>query len=457
MRAHARRRAGAVAFGAVALMALGACGSGTPGEPADTTDGGNGDGAGGEVVVLEMWQDDFSDADDAWYAEKVEAFNNAQDAIQVNLTVVPGDAWEQKMKAAQAAGNAPDMYTLNYSEVQPRAMNGELASIADLIDADKWADLDERFLDAVTIGDERYAYPMLYEPSSLLFYRTDLFEAAGLDPEDPPTSWDELIQDATALKEANPDIVPFQTAQTAVELAWTTWGLQVNATGHLPISDDWTTSLADDAGYEALAETYQTLAADGLLAREPLSGYGDATPLGEGKLAMMASGSWAISQLLLDYPEMIANLEVAALPSLDGDMTKPTGTLGGWTIGVDAKSDHQAEAASAISWLLAEDVDVVLDYFVATGFTKFSPRASVSEAIAGEDTSVNPWLKTMTEDVAPYQILEPTYDWAVSIAFGTAMEKALQGQDVQEALAAAHAEITKAIADLDLASRAVPR
>ncbi|SEE52420.1 ABC transporter substrate-binding protein [Jiangella alba] len=448
MRTIRRHVTGALTAAAAALL-VAACGSGTPGQSADEEDAGE-DGA----VVLQMWQDKFSDADNAWYKEKVEAFNAAHDDVQIKLTVVPGDAWDQKMKAAQAAGTAPDLYTLNYSEVLPRARNGELAPIGDVIAPERWEDLEERFLDAVTEEGERYAYPMLYEPSSLLFYRADLFEAAGLDPDAPPESWDDLISTATALKAAHPDVVPFQTAQNGVELSWTTWGLQVNATGHLPISDDWSTSLASDEGYLALLETYQRLAEDGLIARQALSPYGDAAPLGEGKLAMQASGSWAISQLLLDYPDIIDDLRVAPLPSLDGDLTKPTGTLGGWSLGVDAKSDHPEEAAQAISWLLAEDVDVVLDYFTDTNFTKFSPRISVAAAIAEEDTSVNPWLDVMTERVVPYQVLEPTYDWAVSLAFGTAMEKALQGQDIEEALTTADAEITKAITDLDLAARA---
>jgi multiple sugar transport system substrate-binding protein len=435
---------------ASALLLVTACGSGTPGQSADEDD----TGGDGDAVVVEMWQDKFSNEDNAWYKSKVDAFNAAHDDVQIKLTVVPGDAWEQKMKAAQAAGTAPDLYTLNYSEVLPKARGGELAPIGELIADEAWADLDERFLGAVTEDGEQYAYPMLYEPSSLLYYRTDLFEAAGLDPDAPPTSWADLIDAATALKTAHPDIVPFQTAQDGVELSWTTWGLQANATGHLPISDDWTTSLASDEGYLPLLETYQRLAADGLIAKQALSPYGDPTPLGEGKLAMQASGSWAISQLLQEFPDMVDKLQVAPLPSLDGDLTKPTGTLGGWSLGVDAKSDHPEEAAQAISWLLAEDVEVPLDYFEATNFTKFSPRGSVAAAIAEQDTSINPWLGVLTEQVVPYQILEPTYDWAVSQAFGTALEKAQQGQDIEEALATADAEITKAIADLDLPSRA---
>lgn len=295
---------------------------------------------------------------------------------------------------------------------------------------------------------------MLYEPSSLLFFRTDLFEQAGLDPSAPPTSWEELIAAAAAVKASVDDVVPFQTAQNLVDLSWSTWGLQMNAAGHLPISDDWSTSLADDPAYGVLLETYQRLMADGLLAPQALAGYGDITPLAQGQLAMQACGSWAISVLVTDYADLVPNLAVAPLPSFDGDLTKPTGTLGGWSLGVDARSEHPAEAAAVISWLLAEDPTVPGDYFAATSQTKFSPRASVADAIAADaDTSVNPWYDVLVGSVIDHQILEPTYDWSVSEAFGTALEKAQQGQDIAAAQATAHSDITRAIEEKGLAGQ----
>jgi len=217
----------AVSTVVVGALALTGCGSGTPGGGAPVDD-----------KTVEFWQNKFSDEDNAWYKAQVDAFNAAHDDVQIKLTVVPGDAWEQKMKAAQAAGTAPDMYTMNYSAVPMKARNGEIAPITSYIEQSAWDDLETRFLDAVTIDGKQYAYPLLYEPSALLLYRTDYFEAAGLDPAKPPTDWDGLIDAGLKLKAANADVVPFQIAQNAVELSWTTWASQNGTAGHLPISDD---------------------------------------------------------------------------------------------------------------------------------------------------------------------------------------------------------------------------
>ncbi len=435
----------AVAAGALVLTA---CGSSTPpnvdGPPSDLPEG---------VVTVEFWQNQFSTEDNAWYTWAVEQFNASQDEVFVNHTIVPGDAWEQRLTAAQAAGVAPDMYTMNYSAVPMKASNGELAPITDLIAASSWDDLDQRFLDAVTVNGEQYAYPLLYEPSALLFYRVDAFEAAGLDPNAPPKTWDELIETGLALKASNDDVVPFQLAQNAVELSWTTWSSQYGTAGHLPISDDWSTSLADDPAYKPLFQFYKDVYDQGVIARQPLGPYGDAMPLGEGNLAMMLNGSWGISLLLNDFPDEIPNIRIAASPTIDGDPSRTSSTLGGWTIGVDAKSEKKAEAAAAISWILAEDTDIPKQYFIDTVFTKLSPRESVTaELLDDPQRSVNPFYEVLVA-ATESAILEPTYDWQVSFAMGTALEKAMLGASVDEAQAEAHAEITRVINELGLADQ----
>jgi multiple sugar transport system substrate-binding protein len=435
-----RSLATALAVVVAGALTLTGCGSGTPGGETDDS-------------TIEFWQNQFSEEDNAWYKEQVAAFNAAHDDVQIKLTVVPGDAWEQKMKAAQAAGNAPDMYTMNYSAVPMKARNGELAPITGLIDQAAWDDLEPRFLEAVTVGGEQYAYPLLYEPSALLLYRTDYFTDAGLDPASPPTDWAGLIDAGLALQAANPDVVPFQIAQNAVELSWTTWSSQNGTAGHLPISEDWSESLASDPAYEPLFQFYQDLYAKGVIAKQPLGPYGDAAPFGDGNLAMMANGSWGISLLINQYPDVLEKMNVAAMPTIDGDPARSSATLGGWTIGVDAKSEKQEAAAAAISWLLAEDTAVPKDYFIKTQFTKLSPRVSVAAELA-EDSgkSVNPFYDVLVESTGS-AILEPTYDWQVSLAMGTALEKAMLGGDIAEAQAEADAAITKVIADLKLADQ----
>ncbi|MCG1037938.1 extracellular solute-binding protein, partial [Polaribacter sp. DS7-9] len=95
------------ALGAVtAVGLLAGCGSSTPGQGA-----GDGDGSSGGATTVQFWHRTFTPVENAWYKDIVKKFNASQDKIKVVDTEVPADAWDQKMKAAQAAGKAPDIYT----------------------------------------------------------------------------------------------------------------------------------------------------------------------------------------------------------------------------------------------------------------------------------------------------------------------------------------------------------
>ena len=86
--------------------------------------------ADGKTVVT-FWQHQFEDYQQAWFKKQVDAFNAVQDKVKVKVQVVPGDAWAQKLKAAQAAGKAPDVATTNYGAIPPGVADGKFAKLDD--------------------------------------------------------------------------------------------------------------------------------------------------------------------------------------------------------------------------------------------------------------------------------------------------------------------------------------
>ncbi|MBA2718304.1 MAG: sugar ABC transporter substrate-binding protein [Chloroflexi bacterium] len=442
----------------VAVLAS-ACGASTKPSassdtPATSTAPGSSGAATGPKVEVTFWQHQFEDYQQAWFKKEVAAFNAAHPAIEVKYTVVPADAWDAKIKAAQAAGKAPDILTTNYGGIKPGIVNGQFAKLDGLIKPEAFADIADNVKGFVSAKDGGYyAYPMLVEPSTVLYYRKDLFTAAGLDPAKPPTTWDELISDARALTKGG--VYGMNIAQTAPDLGWSSWGLQYNAAGHLPIADDWSAPKATDPAYKKLLQLYQTLYTQKLMPPEATFPYADVSFYGQGKVAMTAGGSWEIGQLSADFKQTLANTAVAAFPSVDGDATKPTATLGGWTLTVDAKSKVQQQAADFVSWLLAGDPAIMTDFFKTAGYSKYSPRASVAAALAADpDASSNPYLAIVSKDVLPFAKAEPAYPFDVSLAFSTAIEKAMKGSDIDAALGEADKAIADVIAKQKLAGTA---
>jgi multiple sugar transport system substrate-binding protein len=423
-----------------ASLVLAGCGSGTE-TPTGTT-------------TVTFWQQKFEDYQQAWFKKHVDQYNASQNKIKVDLQVVPADTWAQKLKAAQAAGKAPDVATTNYGNVAPGVANGQFAPLDDLMPAGVFADIKANVKSFVVIEGKHYAYPMLVEPSTVLYYRKDLVTAAGLDPASPPKTWDELIQWATKLTQGK--VKGMTIASAGPDLGWSSWGLQYNACGHLPVAPDWSKSVATSPCYEKLLGFYKALYQGGFIPQQPKVGYADGSPYGQGEVAMMAGGSWVIGQLKNDFKAMIEKTAVAPFPSADGDLTKTTATLGGWTLTVDAKSKAKQQAADFIKYLLAGDPAIMADFFKTSGFSKYTVRTSVDQALAGNpDASSDPFMKVISDKVVPNGKQEPAYPWEISLAFGTAIESAMKGKaDVAASLKTADAAINDIIQKQSLAGTA---
>lgn len=405
-------------------------------------------------VEITFWQQKFEDYQGVWFKKYVDEFNASQNKVKINYQVVPADTWAQKLQAAQAAGKQPDVATTNYGNIAAGVVDGKFAALDDYLPAESFTDIKDNVSSFVTIEGKHYAYPMLVEPSTVLYYNMEAVTAAGLDPNSPPTSWAELIDWSKKLTTG--DVKGMTIASTAPDLGWSSWGLQYNACGHLPINDDWSEATATDSCYEDLLNFYSTLYQDGSIPQQPKVGYADGSPYGAGEVAMMAGGSWVIGQLKADFPDMLAKTMVAPFPSIDGDQTKPTATLGGWTLTLDSKSKNPQAAADFIQYLLAGDPAIMADFFKAAGYSKYTVRTSVDEALASDpDASSDPFMKIISEKVVAFGKQEPGYPWDIALAMGTAIESAMKGTDtVQGSLKTANDAINDVIQKQSLAGTA---
>ncbi|MCD9021709.1 ABC transporter substrate-binding protein [Cohnella silvisoli] len=403
-----------------------------------------------EKVTIEFWQRSFEETTNKWFKKYVDEFNKSQDQIQIKYTLVPGEAWDQKMKASQAAGKAPEVYTMNYGGIANAAKLGQILPLNDLMDPVKFDDIYDNVKEFITAGGKYYAYPKLVEPSAVLYYRKDLFQAAGLDPEKPPTTWAELLEDAKKL--TGKGVFGFSTAQVAGDLGWSSWGLQFGTSGHEALTSDWSKADINNDAYKAVFKFYQDAYQSGVMPKQALAPYPDMKPYGEGKVAMQVNGSWAIGQLRNSYKDKLEKTGIAPMPSQSGDPASATATLGGWTLVVDGKAKHPHQAADFISYLLAGDPAIMIDFFKTSGFSKFSARKSVDEAMKSDpDASKDAWRALIAEKIIPNSKAEPIYPWDVSMAVSTGIESAMKGTSVDKAIEKAEKTINDFIANNKLA------
>ncbi|GGS70492.1 ABC transporter substrate-binding protein [Streptomyces cinerochromogenes] len=180
----------ALAAAAVALvLPLSACGSG--GDDGGSTD------ASGKVegdITFQTWnlRANFK----PYFEGLIADFENTYPGTHVKWVDQPAEGYPDKLSADAAGGTLPDVVNVSPDLVAPLARAG-LA-----LDLDKAAGkYRSEYLQGAWASHRIpgmkgvYAFPW-YLNTGPLFYNKELFRKAGLDPEQPPRTYDELFADA---------------------------------------------------------------------------------------------------------------------------------------------------------------------------------------------------------------------------------------------------------------------
>ncbi len=131
------------------------------------------------------------------YQELIDEFNAAHPDIEVKQEVQDWNAVYQKLSAAAAAGRQPDLMFVIPDFAQTVLKLNLAQPVTALVDE---LDKEHNFVDAALepyhLNGEYWAVP-LYGMEQMLWYRKDMFAAAGI--ENPPKTWEELNQVAEQL------------------------------------------------------------------------------------------------------------------------------------------------------------------------------------------------------------------------------------------------------------------
>lgn len=161
-----------------------------------------------QAVEIEYWQYVFESRVKAM-DKLIENFEKANPDIKVKHTTFPYDDYQTRVIAAKMAGNSPDVMQLFYGWLDKFAAGGILQPLPqDAFPHDKIESEFFPIVGAMKRGDDYYGLPTAVR-SLALFYNKKLFEEAGLDPNNPPTTLDELIAAAekTAKRDSNGNLV----------------------------------------------------------------------------------------------------------------------------------------------------------------------------------------------------------------------------------------------------------
>ena len=176
-------------------------------------------------------------------------FDKAHPDIQVTPTYTGSyDTTLQKIQAAKMAGTLPDVAVTEISSVPVLGALGAAQPLDAMIAAEGGKGFLDKFWPSMLLNCvyDGKVYGIPFQRSTpVMYYNKDAFKAAGLDPDKPPLSWDELVAAAEKLTRREGERV----AQWGLELPleafnWFYYAL-VYANGGEVLSPDGTKVLWD--------------------------------------------------------------------------------------------------------------------------------------------------------------------------------------------------------------------
>lgn len=177
---------------ASALMALAAC---------SAADAPSSAGAADEAGTVRMWvmEGSLSEESQAFLSQQ---FAEENPGSELKIEVQQWDGIVSKLQTALASKNeSPDLVEIGNTQTTTFTTVGAFADITDLKDSLGGDDLIPSFVEASTVDGKIYAYPF-YAGARGVYYRTDLFETAGIEV---PETIDDFDQAVIDLQAANPD------------------------------------------------------------------------------------------------------------------------------------------------------------------------------------------------------------------------------------------------------------
>ncbi|MEU3742433.1 extracellular solute-binding protein [Streptomyces sp. NPDC032198] len=153
----------------VAVAGLSACSSGS----------GDGDSAGGRKSAIDVWL--MRDSVSAAFQKDFEkGFEAAHPDIDVRIQIQEWDGIGEKVTAALASNDAPDVIETGNTQVAQFAQSGGLLDLSDKVDdlgGDAWL---KGLAEPGAWEGKQYGIPY-YAANRVVIYRKDLFEKAGVD------------------------------------------------------------------------------------------------------------------------------------------------------------------------------------------------------------------------------------------------------------------------------------
>lgn len=391
----------------------------------------------GKSAKIHIQYAQMSVASAKFVEDAIKRFNETnQDNIYIDLLKIPRDRYSETLNMLNASGKGPDVYEVSKEWLTSYIYKGWLEDLSPYIDElffklfPKWA---IEFAKNPLYKDKFYTIPS-NQITYRLIYNKELFRKAGLNPESPPTTLDQLKKYATAISEAEKGARKYGIALPMGE----EWGglvqpMEATSAYSGVYFYNFQKGTYDLTGFKPWLTIVKELEENGGL----FPGMGAmkddlaTAQFAEGNIGMMYAASWKPTMLAEQYPPK--NEWGVAMPPATSEATIGKGAVDIHAAGlnvVKAGTTHVQEAVKVWKYLYSIDyigklyqsgsLIPVMEGVLANPL--YTPTiAHFSEFLPGSQDSIYPKTPLNMEE------------WARSKAYVSAI---LDGQSIDEVLQA---------------------
>lgn len=358
---------------------------------------------------------------------------------------VPFEKALDQATVAHLGGNASDLIHLIPGWVPAMEAIGGLAPLDDLFTEEELGQIPDAALEALRFDDGKlYALPWVPGPV-MMFYNRNLLEQAGFDPDQPPTTWDELkemIQGVCALPAGDDGKI--------YGLALRSWSNPNAVQWSIPWIYGFGGDVVDDVGNIAF-NTPETVAAYSWLQDISEAGCApDGFSVGEtrnlmasGKAGFILEGPWGrglfnnlSENTIKTAPD--GDIWVAPLPDAPDGTHRTIGNS--HVIAVSSAAENKQLAADFIKLILFDQG--ITDMYYERSDQVSTPSADLlSEGPMGADAFTQVFVKEL-EVYNESPIKHPKF-YAILDKVVPEYQRILKGAEIEPALAAADKQIQR--------------
>lgn len=317
------------------------------------------DDGGDATAELRVWLNGTDTPEDARTYLK-ETFEDQNPGSTLTIEEQAWTGLVDKLNTALPSSDSPDIVEVGNTQAPAFTSVGAFTDLTDAYEDLGGDDLLPGFVEVGTWDGQFFAAPY-YSGSRIVFTRTDLLAAAGLEE---PTTLEEYVEAGKALHAANPELsgiyMPGRDQYNVLPYIWENGG-------EIAVQDDdgtWDAQFSSDESIAGL-EMFQDVSENASIAPKDGDGTNPQVPFCANQVGMLSAPNWVRGSILAPAdsdtpgcPDVEANLGVIALPGLDGGAAQVF--AGGSNIAISAKSANQELALKALEIMLSDEYQTIL-------------------------------------------------------------------------------------------------